>query len=169
MAKELSKLTSSLIVCPFSSRNLPEQVMLEDRCIVNWEHCPLDLTELGTWQFFSFATTTTQQRNRASRTSQGPEKIRKIVRPQCLDGVATTKIVKWQIQTTLCPENMVPLSRQNCRVLSSGTWKCPFFCWTLFSICKQAQFLQKKQACQNKYIYRRDIFYILPSGSFLCK
>ena len=37
--------------------------------------------ELGTRQFFSFATTTTRQRNRSSRTSQGPEKIRKIVRP----------------------------------------------------------------------------------------
>ena len=44
-----------------------------------------------------------RQRNRASRTSQGPEKIRKIVRPQCLDGVATTSIVEWQLQTTLCP------------------------------------------------------------------
>ena len=78
----------------------------------------LVLTELGTRQFFSFATTTTRQRNRASRTSQGPEKIRKIVRPQCLDGVATTNIVKWQLETTLCPENMVTLSRKNCRVPS---------------------------------------------------
>ena len=77
-------------------------------------------TELGTRQLFSFATTTTRQRNRASRTSQGPEKIRKIVRPQCLDGVATKSIVKWQFQTTLCPENMVTLSRQNCRMPSSG-------------------------------------------------
>ena len=45
--------------------------------------------ELGTRQFFSFATTTTRQRNIASRTSQGPEKNQKIVRPQCLDGVAS--------------------------------------------------------------------------------
>ena len=60
-----------------------------------------------------------QQHNRASGTSQGPEKIRKIVRPQCLLsrwGVATTNRVKWQLQTTLFPENMVTLSRQNCRV-----------------------------------------------------
>ena len=73
-------------------------------------------------QFFSFATTTTRHHNRASRTSQGPEKIRKIVRPQRLDGVpvAKTNVVKWQLQTTLCPENMVTLSQQNCRVPSSG-------------------------------------------------
>ena len=63
-----------------------------------------ELGSVGTRQLLSFATTTTRQRNRASRTSQGPEKIRKIVRPQCLDGVATTTIVKWQLQTTLCPE-----------------------------------------------------------------
>ena len=61
-----------------------------------------------------------RQRNRASRTSQGPEKIRKIVRPQCLDRVATTSIVEWQLQTTLCLENMVTLSRQTCRVPSSA-------------------------------------------------
>ena len=59
--------------------------------------------ELGTRQFFSFATTTTRQRNIASGTSQGPEKNLKIVRPQCLDGVATIDIVKWQLQTTLWP------------------------------------------------------------------
>ena len=35
------------------------------------------LAELGTRQFFSFATTTTRQRNIASGTSQGPEKIEK--------------------------------------------------------------------------------------------
>ena len=85
----------------------------------------LNSAELGTRQLFSLATTTTRQRNRASRTSQGPEKIRKIVRPQCLDGVATTNIVKWQLPTTLCPENMVTLSRKNCRVPSSGSR--PFF------------------------------------------
>ena len=52
-------------------------------------------------QLFSFATTTTRQRNIASGTSQGPEKNRKIVRPQCLDGVAKITKVKWQLQTTL--------------------------------------------------------------------
>ena len=31
-----------------------------------------------------------------------------------VDGEATTNIVKWQLHTTLCPENMVTLSRQNC-------------------------------------------------------
>ena len=63
-------------------------------------------------QFFSYSTTTTRHGNRASRSSQGPEKIRKIVRPQCLDGVATANIVKWKLQTTLYPENMVTLLRQ---------------------------------------------------------
>ena len=53
----------------------------------------------------------TMYSNTASGNSQGPEKSQKIVRPQCLDGVATTNIVKWQFQTTLCPENMVTLSR----------------------------------------------------------
>ena len=64
-------------------------------------------------QFFGFVTTTTRQRDNviyvASGTSQGPEKNRKIVRPQCLDGVATINIVKWQLQTTLWPDNMVTL------------------------------------------------------------
>ena len=50
---------------------------------------------------------------------QGPEKNQKIVRPQCLDGVATINTVKWQLQTTLWPDNVVTLSRQNCRVPSS--------------------------------------------------
>ena len=63
--------------------------------------------ELGTRQFFSFTTTTTRQRKIASRTMQGPKKSLKIVRPQCLDGVTTTNIVKWKLQTTLCPEYMV--------------------------------------------------------------
>ena len=51
-----------------------------------------------------------------SLTSQGPEKNRKKVRPQCLDGVATINIVKWQ-----WPDNIVKLTRlrQNCRVPSS--------------------------------------------------
>ena len=71
--------------------------------------------ELGTQHFFSFATMTAQQRIIASGASQGPEKNQKIVRPQCLDGVATINIVKWQLQTTLWPDNMVTLSRQNCR------------------------------------------------------
>ena len=55
---------------------------------------------------------------------QGPvreqKKVEKIVRPQCLDAVATTHIVKWQLQTTLYPENMITLSRKNCRVPSSA-------------------------------------------------
>ena len=66
-------------------------------------------TELGTQQIFSLATTTTQPCYIASGTSQGPEKNQKIVRPQCLDGVATINIVKWQLQTTLWPDNMVTL------------------------------------------------------------
>ena len=61
------------------------------------------LAELGTRQLFSFATKTTRQRNRASRTSQGPEKNRKIVRPRCLDGIATTDIVKMAITNSFVP------------------------------------------------------------------
>ena len=61
--------------------------------------------------FLSFATTTPRQRNTAPGTSQVPEKNRKIVRPQCqcLDGIATINIVKWELQTTLWPDNMVTL------------------------------------------------------------
>ena len=33
----------------------------------------------------------------------GTRKNRKIFRPQCIDGVATIYIVKWQLQTTLSP------------------------------------------------------------------
>ena len=36
----------------------------------------------------------------------GPEKNQKIVRPQCLDGVATINIVKWQVKTTLWTDNI---------------------------------------------------------------
>ena len=42
---------------------------------------------------------------------QGPEKIRKIVRPQCLHWVTAANIVKMQLLTYLWPENMVKLSR----------------------------------------------------------
>ena len=90
-----------------------------------WPRFGCYLAELGTRHFFSFAPTPTRQRNRTSRTSQGSEKIRKIVSPQCLDGVATTNIVKWQFQAILCPENMVTLSRQNCRVPSSENTYMP--------------------------------------------
>ena len=54
-----------------------------------------------------------KQRNRASGAM---EKIRKIVRYLCQDGVATTDLVKWQLQTTLWPENMFKMSQQYCRV-----------------------------------------------------
>ena len=88
--------------------------------------CP---PELGTRQYFSFATTTTRQLNRASGISQGQEKIRKKVRPQCLDGVATTSIVKWQLQTTLWhgPIVATELSRaQLCNSvhLKAWNWSC---------------------------------------------
>ena len=69
---------------------------------------------VGTRQLFSFTTTTTRQRNIAQ--GPGTRKNRKIVRPPCLDGVATINIVKWQLHTTLWPDNMVTLSQQNCRV-----------------------------------------------------
>ena len=51
---------------------------------------------------------------------QGPEKNQKIVRPKRLDGIATINKVKWQLQTTLSPDNMVTLSLQNCPVPSSA-------------------------------------------------
>ena len=53
-----------------------------------------------------------RQRNNVTQPQgqSGTKKSRKIVRPQCLDGVATSNIVKWQLQTTLCPENIVTLS-----------------------------------------------------------
>ena len=44
-----------------------------------------------------------RQCNRASRTSQGPEKNLKIVRPQCLDGIATTDKVKMAIANSFVP------------------------------------------------------------------
>ena len=70
-------------------------------------------------QLFSFATTTTRQSNIASGTRQGQEKNQKTVRHQCLDGVATIKRVKWQLQTTLLPDNMVALSRLNSHVATA--------------------------------------------------
>ena len=84
----------------------------------------------------------TMYSNRASRTSQGPEIIRKIVRPQCLDGVATTKIVKWQIQTTWWPENNVTLSRQNCRMPSSVFYNISFAYFLYDSTRVQIRHLQ---------------------------
>ena len=58
-----------------------------------------------------------RQRNRASWT----RKIRKILRSHCLDGVATTNIVKILNQKTLRPETyMVTLTRPCCGVPSSG-------------------------------------------------
>ena len=71
-------------------------------------------SELSMQQFVSFATTTKHN----VIEPQGPEKMRKIFRSWCLDGVATINIVM-QWQTTLWPENMVTLSRQYCRVPSS--------------------------------------------------
>ena len=67
------------------------------------EHRHAIISELVTRQFFSFATTTTRLRKIAS----GNRKNRKIVRPQFLDGVATTHTIKWQLQTTLWSDNMV--------------------------------------------------------------
>ena len=49
-----------------------------------------------------------RQRNIAAGTRR---KKSKIVRPQCLNGVATINKAKWQLQTTLWPDNMVTLSR----------------------------------------------------------
>ena len=68
-------------------------------------------TYVQSWACDNFLASRQRQRNIASWNSQGPEKNRKIVRPQCLDGVATINIVKWQLQTTLWHDNMVTLSR----------------------------------------------------------
>ena len=58
--------------------------------------------------------------SRQHNIASGTRKNRKIVRSQCLDGVATIiNIVNWQLQTTLWPDNMVTLSQQNCGVSSS--------------------------------------------------
>ena len=72
-------------------------------------------SELGTRQFFSFETTTTQQRGNVIE-SLGQGKIRKILRSRCLNGVAKTKIVKMQNLSTLRLENIVTLSGQCFRV-----------------------------------------------------
>ena len=53
-------------------------------------------------------------------------KIRKVFRSRCRDGVATPKIVKLQLQTTLWSENLVSLSRQYCRVPSSAPYYDPY-------------------------------------------
>ena len=107
--------------------------------------------ELGTQQFFSFATTTTRQGNIASGTSQGPEKNWKIVRPQCLDGVATIHIVKWQLQTTLWPDNMDTLSRQNCRV-PSFVYSLACYAKSIYSLACYAKSIYSL-ACYAKSIY----------------
>ena len=60
-------------------------------------------SELGTRQFFSFETTTTQQRGNVIE-SLGQGKIRKILRSRCLNGVAKTNIVKMQKLSTLRPD-----------------------------------------------------------------
>ena len=74
-------------------------------------------TELGTRPCLSFATTATQQRNRSSLT----EKIRKMFRSPCLNGVATKKIDIMQDQHIFWPENMVTLSRQCCHLPISSS------------------------------------------------
>ena len=51
---------------------------------------------------------------------QGDEKIRKMLRSRCLNGVATTNIKVMQKQKSLWPEITVTLSRQCCRVPSSA-------------------------------------------------
>ena len=53
---------------------------------VTGDYCP----ELGMRQLYSFAKTTTRQRNKASGTRKN---LRKKIRSRCLDGVATPNIV----------------------------------------------------------------------------
>ena len=60
-------------------------------------------------------------RQRNTVEPHGQEKIRKILRSRCLDGVATTNIVKMLNPKTLRPETyMVTLTRPCCGVPSSG-------------------------------------------------
>ena len=62
----------------------------------------------------SFATTTTRQRKRASVTRENTT----LLRPQYLNGVATTNIDIMQYSTIFWSENIFLLSRQSCRVPS---------------------------------------------------
>ena len=78
-----------------------------------------------------------RQRQRDNVTEpQGPGKIPKIVGPQFLDGVATTKIVKWQIQTL--PLNMV------CKFRGAK-----FFVvfWCIAEACRDVKKLTRAQLC----------------------
>ena len=72
------------------------------------------------WSRDIFLALRQQQCDNSLRDQSGTRKNRKIVRPQCLDGVATINIVKWQLQTTLWPDYIVTLSQQNCCVPSSA-------------------------------------------------
>ena len=120
-------------------------------------HSPLNsemISRAGHSTIFGFVTTTTQQRNITSGTSQGPEKNGKTVRPQCLDRVATINIVKWQLQTTLWPCTMFTLSRQNCRVPSSATYR--MLGWPSWSLVDDGLFVGKTSGpCDTIYILSR--------------
>ena len=50
------------------------------------------IAELGTRNFLALRRRQRDNVNIASGTGQGPEKNRKIIRPQCLDGVATINV-----------------------------------------------------------------------------
>ena len=68
--------------------------------------------ELGTQQFFSFATVTTRHRNRAL----GTRKFKKKFKSRCLDGVATTNIVILQKKSTLW------------QCIVGSLWQCGIYC-----------------------------------------
>ena len=83
---------------------------------IQYIYSPAQSTLLGCFQswardnLFSFSKTTTRQRNGSSET----RKKRNMWRSRCLNGVATTN-------TNICrPGYMVTLSRQCCRMPSSG-------------------------------------------------
>ena len=101
-------------------------------CFRKWSYRTVQdaiFSELGMRQFFSFVTTTTRQHNIASGTSQGPEKNIKIVRPQCLDGVATINIVKWNykqfyglITWSHCRDGIVACPALDLSDNETGSW-----------------------------------------------
>ena len=90
--------------------------MMENLFLLSWmAYSMLKIYLQQSWARDIFLASRQRQRDNVIQP-QGPEKIRKILRSLCLQGVATTNIV------TL-PDTMVRLSRQYCRVPNSDMQK----------------------------------------------
>ena len=90
--------------------------MMENWFLLSWmAYSMLKIYLQQSWACDIFLASRQRQRDNVIQP-QGPEKIRKILRSLCLQGVATTNIV------TL-PDTMVRLSRQYCRVPNSDMQK----------------------------------------------